>query len=419
MTGLLASPTSRSQPEKVAEVFFLGILFLIALVANSTICCAMLQPYRLKTSSNLFPFSLAVANLSLALLHTPYTMASLIVDHWPFDIAWCQISGMLINLVSMASNFSIVLIAIHRYYLIVKPLSDTISVRRAKTMVAFVWFTSLVTAVPPLFGWNSYRYIPGKAFCSVDWQDGGPDLVYSVYLVVISFFVPLGILFYIYRAIYLKTKRQRKKTDYNTLRGLSDQGSFTYQRSQTLYQKLACCLSRNNSQGSNSSPSTSERGNVSSPATSRSYSFELSPSRRDNTLQREEMRRRREVITRSLTRQSSIYEQKTVQNALVLLLTFVTNLAPYYIVGIWSGASQKTASNGLDFFVTFLFVCMTAVNPMLYGFFNRQIRRVVLKSTIGQFACQLCKCCDSDLDTRPDAATTRRGRNTLGPDSEC
>lgn len=418
MTGLLASPTSRSQPEKVAEVFFLGILFVVAFVANSTICCAMLQPYRLKTPSNLFPFSLAIANLSLALLHTPYTMASLIMDQWPFDIAWCQVSGMLINLVSMASNFSIVLIAIHRYYLIVKPLSDTISIRQAKRMVAFVWFTALVTSVPPLFGWSSYRYIPGKAFCSVDWQDGGPDLVYSVYLVVVSFLVPLGILFYIYRAIYLKTKRQRKKTDYNTLRGLSDNG-VTYQHSQTLCQKLACCLSRDVSQGSNSSPSMSERGNVSSPATSRSFSSEPSPSSRDNTLHREEMRRRREVITQSLTRQSSIYEQKTVQNALILLLTFVINLAPYYIVGIWSGASQSTASNGLDFIVTFLFVCMTAFNPMLYGFFNRQMRRVVLKSTTGQFLCQLSRCCETDSDTRPDRATTRRGQKSLGPDSEC
>ena len=420
MNGLQASPTSRSQPEKVTEAFFLGFLFVIAFLANSSICCAMLQPYRLKTPSNLFPFSLTVANLSLALLHTPYTMAAVIMDQWPFDNTWCQMSGMLINLVSMASNFSIVLIAIHRYYLIVKPLSVTISIRRARTMVAFVWFASFVTAVPPLFGWNSYRYIPGKAFCSVDWQDGGPDLIYSIYVVIVSFVVPFVFLLYIYRAIYLKTKRQRKKTDYNTLRGLRDE-SFTYQSSQTLYQKLASCLARNNSQNSNSlsSPSTSERGNISSPATPISFSFEPSASRRDNTTQREEIRRRREVIKQTLTSQSSIYEQKTAQNALILLLGFFVNLAPYYIVGIWSGASQRTPSTVLDFIVTFLFVCMTAVNPILYGFLNRQIRRVVLKSAIGQLACQLCGCCNTDLDTRFNTVTSGWGRKNDGLDSDC
>ena len=428
MNGLPTSIASRSQPEKVAEAFFLGVLFMIAFLGNGTICCAMLQPYRLKTPSNLFPFSLAVANLSLALLHTPSTMASVIMDQWPFDNAWCQTSGMLINLVSMASNFSIVTIAVYRYYLIVRPLSVTISIRRARTMVTFIWFTSFVTAVPPLFGWNSYRYIPGKAFCSVDWQDGGPGLVYSIYLVIVSLIVPFVILLYIYRAIYLKTKRQRMITDYNTLQGLGA-GYFSenprQRNSQTcyqnMYQKLATCLTRNNSQNSTSSPPTSERENVSSPATSITFSFEPPAPKNDGTQQKEEIRRRREVIKQTLTRQSSssVYEQKTVQNAFILLLSFLVNLAPYYIVGIWSGFSQQTPSTILDFIVTWMFVCMTAVNPILYGFLNRQIRRVVFKSTLGQLlACQVCRCWNTDLDNRFSRAVSGWGRRNLGLDSD-
>lgn len=399
MYGLLTSPASRSQPEKVTEAFFLGVLFVFAFLANSTICCAMLQPYRLKIPSNLFPFSLAVANLSLALLHTPYTMASVIMDQWPFDNAWCQISGMLINLVSMASNFSIVTIAIHRYYLIVKPLSVTISIRRARTMVLFIWFTSFVTAIPPLFGWNSYRYIPGKGFCSVDWQDGGPHLVFSIYLVVVSFIVPFVFLLYIYRAIYLKTKRQRIKTDYNTLQGLGGEyfsENLHRRTSQTCYQKLFSCFTRNSSQHSISSPSTSEREMVSSPVPSITFTFEPSAQRDDNSPLKKEIKRRREALKQTLNRQSSVYEQKTVQNAFILLLSFLINLAPYYIVGIWSGFAQQTPSAVLDFIVTWMFVCMTAVNPILYGFLNRQIRRVVLKSAIGQLVCQVCRCCNVD-----------------------
>lgn len=423
MNGLLTSPASRSQPEKVAETFFLGVLFVIAFLANITICFTMLQPHRLKIPSNVFPFSLAVANLSLAVLHTPFTMASVIMDQWPFDNAWCQTSGMLINLVSMASNFSIVTIAIHRYYLIVKPLSVTISIRRARTMVAFVWFTSLVTAVPPLFGWNFYRYIPGKGYCSVDWENGGPGLVYSVYLVFVSFLVPFGILLYIYRAIYLKTKRQRIKTDYNTLRGLGAgyfSGNSSRRDSQTFYQKLVCCFTRNNSQTSISSPTTdSERENVSSPATSISFSFESTAPRSDKKSQKEEIKRRRELINQALTSQSSVYEQKTVQNAFILLLTFIVNLAPYYIVGLWSGFAQQTPSPVLDFIVTWIFVCMTAVNPMLYGFLNRQIRRVVFKSAIGQFVSHVCKCWNTDLNPRFERGASSWRRKNDGVDSDC
>jgi len=418
MNGLLTSPASRSQSEKVAEALFLGVLFVIALLANITICLAMLQPHRLKIPSNIFPFSLAVANLSLALLHTPFTMASVIMDQWPFDNAWCQTSGMLINLVSMASNFSIVTIAIHRYYLIVKPLSVAISVRRARTMVGFAWFTSLVTAVPPLFGWNSYRYIPGKGFCSVDWENGGPGLVYSVYLVLVSFLVPFVILLYIYRAIYLKTKRQRIKTDFNTLQGLGA-GHFSNnlprRNSQTYYQKLVSCFTSNHSKVNISSPTTaSEKEDFPSPATLVSFA-----PRNDNTPQKEEIKRRRELIKQTLTSQSSVYEQKTVQNAFILLLTFIVNLAPYYIVGLWSCFAQKTPSAVVDFIVTWIFVCMTAVNPMLYGFLNRQIRQVVFKSAIGQFVSQVCKCCNMDLNPKFDRGASGWGRKNPGVESDC
>ena len=409
---------NRSQPEKIAEAFFLGVLLMVAFHLNIAICQAMIFPYRLKTPSNLFPFSLAVASLFLTILHTPYTMASVIMDRWPFNNAWCQTSGMLINLLSMASNFSIVTIAIHRYYLIVEPLYATISLRLARKIVAFVWFTSFVTAIPPLFGWNSYRYAPGKAFCTVDWQDGGPSLVYSFYLMTVSFLVPFGILMYIYRAIYLKTKRQRMITDYNTLQGLHSEHMTAKptERSRTIYQKLVSWVRqrRRNSQYSVSSPSTSERGNISSPATSVSLSLEAS-----NTIEKEkELKRKKEALKRTLTRQSSVYEQKTVQSAFLLLTTFLVILSPYYIVGIWSGLSQSSPSTVVDFIVTYIFVSMAAVNPILYGFFNRHIRRAVLKSVIGQLACQVCRCCNGDSGIRGSYPVNERERRYNGLESD-
>ena len=414
MNELSALPANRSQPEKIAEAFFLGVLFMVAFLTNGIICGAMLHPYRLKTPSNLLPFSLAVASLSLTILHTPFAMASVIMDRWPFNNAWCQTSGLLINVVSMASNFFIVTIALHRYYLIVKPLSATISIRRARTMVAFVWFTSFITAIPPVFGWNSYKYIPGKAFCSLDWEDGGPSLVYSFYLVAVSFLVPFAILIYVYRAIYLKTKRQRMITDYNTLQGLN--GEYVLpnpsRNSKTVYQKLRNWFGprRRGSQYSLSSG----KGNVSSPATSISFSFDAS-----TTAEKEkEIKRRREVIKQTLTRQSSVYEQKTVQSAFLLLVSFLVNLAPYYIVGIWSGVSQRTPSAVLDFIVTLIFVCMTAINPILYGFLNRQIRRVVLKSAIGRLAFQVCKCCNEDSGIRGFYSVSGRERTNDNLESD-
>lgn len=73
-------------------------------------------------------------------------------------------------------------------------------------MVVFIWFILFVIVVFLLFGWNFYRYIFGKGYCLVDWENGGLGLVYFVYLVFVSFFVLFGIFLYIYCVIYLKMK---------------------------------------------------------------------------------------------------------------------------------------------------------------------------------------------------------------------
>lgn len=403
VTHLEAFSGSRSQIEKTIEVIFLGITFVLAFVLSGTIFCSMLRPFGLRNPSNLFSFFLVATSLCLTLLHTPFAMATVVMDQWPFAVGWCLTSGLLINVLSMASNFFIVTIALHRYYLIVKPLKVTISIHQARKMVGFVWFTSFINAIPPIFGWSAYRYIPGKAFCSVDWEDGGAGLVYSYYLVTVSFVIPFVILVYIYRGIYLKTKRQRIITENNTLQGFNSgyvsddpyKDSTIAQRLMNLFRPRA----RRRSQYSVSSPSSTFSSETPAavaitPASATSLES-YSISGKDK-----EVARRKRTLTQSLKRPSSVYEQRTIQSALILLATFIVNLLPFYIVGLWSGISQRSPSIVLDFIVTWLFISMAAVNPILYGFMNRQIRRVVWQSAIGRLLCRACKRWNEDLNVR-------------------
>ena len=411
----------RSQPEKVAEISFLAVLFLVALLANSTICSAMLQPYRLKTPGNLLPFSLMLASLCLVLVHMPFSMVSVLKDQWPFGDAWCQASGMLINLTSVASNLSIVSVAIYRYYLVVRPLAIKISIHRARTMVVFVWFSSLVSSVPPLFGWNSYVYVPGKAFCSVNWEDGGPSLLYSIYLVAVSLVVPFVVLLFLYCGIYLRAKQQRKRTHYNTLRGLS--GAYLKKPSGIAHsanQRVFSCLTRVESVNSVSSPSASDIGTHPSPTTSTSaFSLENPPAGSASLPTDEERRRRKQALRQALRSHSAIYEQKTVQNAFILLLFFALNVTPYYVTGIWSGFSQRSSPSSLDFIVSWIFVSMTAVNPTLYGLLNRPVRRAVRTSAIGKFVCQLLRCARDEYEAQPRHSNGDWARRNEGLESEC
>ena len=366
---------SRTISEKIAESFFLALLFLLAFIANSTVCYVLAQSRRLRNPSNVFLFSLVLAGLSLTLLCLPFTLVAVITDRWPFGSAWCQISGLLLNVFTSASNLSVATIAISRYYLIVKPLSVKVSLKRAKTMTAFIWFCAFISALPPLFGWSAYRFSSGTGTCAVHWELGGPSLMYSLYLVTVCFLLPLGILVYAYRAIYKKAKRQRKKTGYNTLRGLGNGFLAPIPKTRSMRERLGCgCFGRSSSQST--LPSYSDKDYFSSPATS-ANSFSACEEIAGNTLPKMEPELKKQIISRTLSRQSSIYEQRTVQNAFFLITAFLLYLTPYYTVGLWSGLSQGTPSNVLHFVASFLFLSMSLVNPILYGYLNRQIRRLL------------------------------------------
>ncbi|EDO45574.1 predicted protein, partial [Nematostella vectensis] len=127
--------------------------FLVAFLANGTICTALAHPIRRRTAFNLLLISLTLANLLISVLVVPFALASVIFDKWLFGSLWCHTTGFLMSVLMSASNLSVAVIAVYRYYLIVKPLSVKIDLPRARRMTGFIWMTSLVLGLPPLFGW--------------------------------------------------------------------------------------------------------------------------------------------------------------------------------------------------------------------------------------------------------------------------
>ena len=300
LTATPTAPPSRSDQERIAEAFFLVLLFVVAFTANSTVCVALLQSARrLRNPSNVLLVSVFAASLFVTLLCVPFSLVAVLVDRWPFGDAWCQVSGFLFNTLTCASNFSVAAVAISRYYLIVKPLALKVNLKRARTMVGFAWFSAATVALPPLFGWGAYKYSHATATCAVSWRFGGSALAYSVYLVAVSFILPLVVVVYTYRAVYKKAKRQSKKTAYNTLRGLGNGFLPQDKKPRTLRGRIAGCLERNSSQSTDT--------NHSSPATS-ANSFSAGGVIGTGTLPKIDDNVRKDIITRTLSRQNSVYE---------------------------------------------------------------------------------------------------------------
>lgn len=333
---------SRSSPEKITETLAVGLLFITSFFANGVIFTVLSQSNRRQTVTNIFLFSLVISNFLISVLVLPFVISSVFADEWVFGHSWCEGTGLLLNCLSTASNACIAAIAMHRFYIVVKPLALKIDLQRANCIVGLLWFWGLTCAVPPLFGWNCYVYSVSKAGCTLWWNSGGAALIYTIFYIILTFFVPLIVILLVYRAIYKKAKQQRMLESY-VFNGVN--GHMT-QENQSEQSRMCSCIS-------SCAPSRTNYPSSYYSASSRS-------------------------TLRQVSRHSTVIQQRTFQSVSAILVSFVVCQSPYYIYNTWVSLRRPTSIEPItDFIITWLYLCMTAVNPITYGYSNRQIRRAV------------------------------------------
>ena len=280
-------------------------------------------------------FSLTMVNFSIAVLSVPFAIVSTATDEWIFGNAWCKLSGFLNQFLTFTSNTIATVVALYRYQAIAKTFSAQITLRGAKWITAFACFYSLVFSLPPLFGWNTYRFSRKKGFCTLHWEDGGPGMVYTVLVVLACFLIPLAMIVFMYVRITVITRHNAKN-----LR--TQPASFSSPRS-------------------SAQTRTDVSDDVSSDVTTRNKSTRI-----------------RRFSKRYLSSsRDSISESKSMTSVSYVMVTYVLFLAPYYVMNISSALSQDPLSPAVDFASSWLYYCHATVVAVVYGYLNRRIRPVL------------------------------------------
>lgn len=174
------------------------LVILTTVVGNTLIIFAVFTTRRLRTVTNYFVTSLAVADWLVGTFVMPIAVVYHVTGEWTFGRLICDIWVSLDVCLCTASILSLCAISIDRYFAITKPLrysKKRRSKRLASLMILVVWLVSLVITCAPLFGWydenrhnnNSCTYNQNK--------------VYVVFSAMGSFFVPLVVVVYVYLKI--------------------------------------------------------------------------------------------------------------------------------------------------------------------------------------------------------------------------
>lgn len=203
------SSTSQSQYSQLAIWGLAGLvsfLILFTIVGNVLVVIAVLTSRALKPPQNLFLVSLASADILVATLVMPFSLANELMGYWFFGKIWCDIYLALDVLFCTSSIVHLCAISLDRYWSVTQAVEYNLkrTPKRVKCMIVVVWLISAVISFPPLISMDrsSNEASPQCILNDETW--------YILYSSIGSFFAPCVIMILVYIRIYQVAKTRTR-----------------------------------------------------------------------------------------------------------------------------------------------------------------------------------------------------------------
>lgn len=184
-----------------------------AVFGNLLVIVSVVRHHKLRTTTNYFIVSLAMADTLVALFAMTFNAILSLSGRWLFNQTVCDFWNSCDVLFSTASIMHLGCISLDRYYAIMKPLEYPIKItgRTVAIMLTVVWVSSgLISFIPIFLGW----YTTSEHLRNRENHPESCDFVvnkpYAIISSSVSFWIPCGFMIFTYWKIYLEATRQEK-----------------------------------------------------------------------------------------------------------------------------------------------------------------------------------------------------------------
>lgn len=192
--------------EAICTAIVLTLIIISTIVGNILVILSVFTYKPLRIVQNFFIVSLAVADLTVAILVLPLNVAYSILGQWVFGIYVCKMWLTCDIMCCTSSILNLCAIALDRYWAITDPINyaQKRTLERVLLMIGGVWVLSLVISSPPLLGWNDWPDVfEPDTPCRLTSQPG-----FVIFSSSGSFYIPLIIMTVVYFEIYVATKKR-------------------------------------------------------------------------------------------------------------------------------------------------------------------------------------------------------------------
>ncbi|KAM9450679.1 alpha-2Db adrenergic receptor [Clarias gariepinus] len=359
-------------------VIVVTAIILVTIVGNVLVVVAVFTSRALRAPQNLFLVSLASADILVATLVIPFSLANELMGYWYFGSTWCALYLALDVLFCTSSIVHLCAISLDRYWSVTSAVSYNLkrTPQRVKAMIAAVWLISAVISFPPLVMTKH-----DELECLLN-----NDTWYILASCAVSFFAPGLIMVSVYCKIY-RVAKQRAATVFVAKASMARQPSLSetgfVRKGRSDGTSPSVCGSKEQNQGELDAIDL-EESCVSSARSAKSGKVEIAC-----VCARSKLEVCDDEPALNRVRQSSMSKAKLAQMRekrftfvlAVVMGVFVLCWFPFFFTYSLHAVCRESCTIPDSLFNLFFWIgyCNSSVNPIIYTIFNRDFRRAFKK----------------------------------------
>ncbi|XP_020383066.1 G-protein coupled receptor 83-like [Rhincodon typus] len=139
---------SQNPTVKALLIVAYSVIIVISLFGNVLVCQVVVKNKRMHSATSLFVVNLAVADIMITLLNTPFTLVRFVNSNWVFGKLMCHVSRFAQYCSVHVSVLTLTAIALDRHQVIMHPLKPRMSMVKGVICIIVIWIMATCFSLP-------------------------------------------------------------------------------------------------------------------------------------------------------------------------------------------------------------------------------------------------------------------------------